>query len=561
MKDAAAAAVAPKLSKKNSDDEEPRKKKKKIKSNKRRRLRHSSCSSSDSDDGSPRSRRKRAKRLEKRKRGPKNDDRKKKKKKKKKSKRKDKEKEKERSRKSRYRSVSASSRSCSTCRGRSSSSGCSVSRSPPPRAKPRARSRSRGRGRDGDAERGRGRRRRTTSYDRHGSRYRSRSCSTCGGSRSSGPTGGSACRSRSCSEEKYGEIEQPRRLRSVLAMAEDREVVEGGFHGKDEQRDRIIQTYDDFDRYDGGRKLDTHQDSPQRNAKNDEALAKDGNANDDGALAKHSETVLSESGERTIENADGGGDDFTRKKKENSGGPEAVELESELRQRALENFAKFRRSLSVNTRSSGCQEDDSSQPQCGKDSIKVAEAQDAFKSSDDKFTVSHECQGGVQGEVRRAEPRVRSVVNIPAEKDTSSLVIRCHSSSGSTRKENEQDPDNSNKGQSDPNQLNRIEEPSNKMSLQHTSLIKDKQEKSAAAEPECSTVCDAAVNQSVGQPTSALPADRKIESENENKDEDRGSQFQQKTFSRMRDGELVQVSYKVYIPKKSPALARRQLQR
>ncbi|KAK1326273.1 hypothetical protein QJS10_CPA01g00583 [Acorus calamus] len=40
-----------------------------------------------------------------------------------------------------------------------------------------------------------------------------------------------------------------------------------------------------------------------------------------------------------------------------------------------------------------------------------------------------------------------------------------------------------------------------------------------------------------------------------------GSEFQQKTMSVMRGGEAVQVSYKVYIPKKAPALARRQLQR
>ncbi|TVU40225.1 hypothetical protein EJB05_13678 [Eragrostis curvula] len=40
-----------------------------------------------------------------------------------------------------------------------------------------------------------------------------------------------------------------------------------------------------------------------------------------------------------------------------------------------------------------------------------------------------------------------------------------------------------------------------------------------------------------------------------------GSQFQKKTFSRMHDGETVEVSYKVYIPKKTPALARRKLQR
>ncbi|XP_050138007.1 uncharacterized protein LOC126614390 isoform X2 [Malus sylvestris] len=40
-----------------------------------------------------------------------------------------------------------------------------------------------------------------------------------------------------------------------------------------------------------------------------------------------------------------------------------------------------------------------------------------------------------------------------------------------------------------------------------------------------------------------------------------GSQFEQKTMSVMRGSEMVQVSYKVYIPKKAPALARRQLKR
>ncbi|KAF9611460.1 hypothetical protein IFM89_032430 [Coptis chinensis] len=40
-----------------------------------------------------------------------------------------------------------------------------------------------------------------------------------------------------------------------------------------------------------------------------------------------------------------------------------------------------------------------------------------------------------------------------------------------------------------------------------------------------------------------------------------GSEFEQKTMSVMRGGEMVQVSYKVYIPKKTPALAKRQLKR
>ncbi|KAK1395580.1 putative dentin sialophosphoprotein [Heracleum sosnowskyi] len=44
-------------------------------------------------------------------------------------------------------------------------------------------------------------------------------------------------------------------------------------------------------------------------------------------------------------------------------------------------------------------------------------------------------------------------------------------------------------------------------------------------------------------------------------DESKGNSFEQKTMSVMRGGEMVQVSYKVYIPNKAPALARRKLQR
>ncbi|RCV09126.1 hypothetical protein SETIT_2G001200v2 [Setaria italica] len=54
------------------------------------------------------------------------------------------------------------------------------------------------------------------------------------------------------------------------------------------------------------------------------------------------------------------------------------------------------------------------------------------------------------------------------------------------------------------------------------------------------------------------PAEGKSQIRTEDKD---GAQFQKKTFSRMHDGETVEVSYKVYIPKKTPALARRKLQR
>ncbi|TYG82198.1 hypothetical protein ES288_D01G068100v1 [Gossypium darwinii] len=65
------------------------------------------------------------------------------------------------------------------------------------------------------------------------------------------------------------------------------------------------------------------------------------------------------------------------------------------------------------------------------------------------------------------------------------------------------------------------------------------------------------VNDTCNKPTSSgnISSDKL---EDETKD---GSQFQQKTMSVMRGGEMVQVSYQVYIPKRAPALARRQLKR
>ncbi|KAL0545831.1 hypothetical protein IC582_015727 [Cucumis melo] len=46
-----------------------------------------------------------------------------------------------------------------------------------------------------------------------------------------------------------------------------------------------------------------------------------------------------------------------------------------------------------------------------------------------------------------------------------------------------------------------------------------------------------------------------------NQESGESSQFEQKTMSVMRGGEMVQVNYKVYIPKRAPALTRRQLKR
>ncbi|KAL9272882.1 hypothetical protein AKJ16_DCAP12607 [Drosera capensis] len=55
--------------------------------------------------------------------------------------------------------------------------------------------------------------------------------------------------------------------------------------------------------------------------------------------------------------------------------------------------------------------------------------------------------------------------------------------------------------------------------------------------------------------------EQKQTAKDEQKEGDGSLQFQQKTMSVVRGGELVQVNYKVYIPKKAPALARRNLKR
>ncbi|KNA13952.1 hypothetical protein SOVF_111940 [Spinacia oleracea] len=65
----------------------------------------------------------------------------------------------------------------------------------------------------------------------------------------------------------------------------------------------------------------------------------------------------------------------------------------------------------------------------------------------------------------------------------------------------------------------------------------------------------------VSEASSSAPASGH-ESRNDNTNEtDEDTQFEKKSMSVMRGGEMVQVSYKVYIPKKIPALARRQLKR
>lgn len=84
-------------------------------------------------------------------------------------------------------------------------------------------------------------------------------------------------------------------------------------------------------------------------------------------------------------------------------------------------------------------------------------------------------------------------------------------------------------------------------SLKAQSLMTKSASESSQSIPEASSSL---------KPTSVEEATKEVQGEAKE-----GSQYEQKTMSVMRGGEMVQVSYKVYIPKKTPALARRQLRR
>ncbi|XP_048551947.1 splicing regulatory glutamine/lysine-rich protein 1-like [Triticum urartu] len=129
----------------------------------------------------------------------------------------------------------------------------------------------------------------------------------------------------------------------------------------------------------------------------------------------------------------------------------------------------------------------------------------------------------------QARPRVRSVVSIPSREgldDSTFTTIP-------TACENPASVESSSEVRHFPAEINKLE-----------GIDGDDRKIGEASVPESSVLStDAGKSQAAGT---------------EDKD---ASQFEKRTFSRMHDGETVQVSYKVYIPATSPRLARRKLQR
>ncbi|XP_020256722.1 pre-mRNA-splicing factor CWC22 homolog [Asparagus officinalis] len=608
------------LSKKNSDEDRSRKKKKiKSKSAKRRRDPSiSSYSSSESEsDYKPRKKSSRSKKLEKRKRGSKSKKLDKKKNRKKRSRRDSsvssfssdsgckfspcsdseersrspvrKSKPRKRDRKSSRRHESSRSRSryrspsCSTCRG---------SRSPSPSHSPIVDRFQSSRGRSPNEKRIRSQSRPLVG-ERFGSsegrspieeRSRSPSCSPFeerfqsgrGGSlieeisqshshsliedrfRSSrSPIEDRLRSSGQCSiDERYSGEGERKRLKSVVAVVKT----------SDNDEDKIINAYDDYpssrsyDGYDKGgiernleavdKRMDSyeiHRDPPVKDSDVGDGLMKDDSM-------RKENNVVSEDG---VE--------------------EAAELELILRQKALENLKKFRGARPVKGESLSDKKDDTSKPESCQGSqhfIKPSESKPPSSLDDQRLVkqiaVPNELRPSVSKSPsslddqrlvkQRAVPselKAKSVVNMTTEKNDGNKVHNLSNYSGDSKP-----VASSITSRKTPDNLKRMQVSSNKMPVEEASLAKDNQNKRAVTITGSGGVGKKEVV-AADTPTSRAPNphNENCKSDEPIAESASGGQFEEKTFSRMRDGEMVQVSYKVYIPKKTPALARRQLQR
>ncbi|KAH7675550.1 hypothetical protein IHE45_08G142500 [Dioscorea alata] len=546
---------------------EDRSRKRKTKSTKRRRDSSSDVSSySSSEDERRRSRRKSSRRESKRGlRSPSP------RRKRRESRKPEKKKKPRKARHHRNLSISSSengsSWSCSTCRSRSRS----VSRSRSPVRADRK-------------ERGRGREREKTGKSLRKNRYRSPSCSTC--------SGGDSNRSSS-SRSPIKEIKRKREnsRRSKLA-SRDREHKE---RSRDEDKAKIIKAYGDFpssrsnDSHDVGRKKDAFEHCPEMKRTDEEGEHVKKDAYSDGV----EEFTSCKINEESVKH----GDDGAKKPSgpvENSDSSKVDDVELVLRLKALENFNKYRVGL-LGSSKFGDKKAESGLSECVEDAGKTVETKLPSQAAVERRPAkSMDLQRREEAESQASEVRIKSVVSRPAEARIKSVVSRpaqlsdalmsteenndnvrikskavdnklipgngealnSHTDNVSIKSkavDNKLIPSNG-EALNSPNQLKSVNE--------FVTLAKDDQAKRTSEEPKSSLVQETEGNK-VDMSASGASSAPKKETGKHNPSENvvEATQFEQKTFSRMHDGEMVQVSYKVYIPKRTPALARRQLQR
>ncbi|RDX60254.1 hypothetical protein CR513_61616, partial [Mucuna pruriens] len=449
-------------------------------------------------------------------------------------------------------SMSSRSRSCSTCQDGSASNDDSQYKNRRGRSERKEKDRRRMRGRSGSKK---------------SSRYRARSCSSCSPYSEN---------SYEVTEEKYVGENNSRWLRSVITVT--KEAEDYGELCRNETKEEIVDDHDypcrSNDSNDGGtkRELDHHTllESEEKLRVEDETgdmntdlnftepKLRDRNYNDSSNLKAYS-SGTSESMKETSESSGANVNDD--------------DLELILRQRALENFRKFRGDM----QSSGKAPDQKNkivsqvkQPITDKHELvpgKSVVNDAAVGTNFDKQTPGDETNLPVRRRNLIACPKNNERI-LNMDKDISGSA-KCHLACAPEKVIDSANP-------SGPVTESTIYNTTNfELTKQTQKSGHDSLPTSASHGP---TNAKFPVTEGDGERNAAKTTEAAILSvDNNGRDVDvssvenktgklqdesnQGSQFEQKTMNVMRGGEMVQVSYKVYIPNKVPALARRQLKR
>ncbi|KAJ4976269.1 hypothetical protein NE237_001375 [Protea cynaroides] len=475
--------------------------------------------------------------------------------------------------------TSSGSWSCSTCRGGSSDY---------ERSKGRSEERDKSKTIDCDRLRGRSKERnKSKSNGRYEGRHRFRSSSSC-----------STCDDRGSyqNEDRYAGEKYSGRLRSVLAVVKQSKEKEGNRNSRDDDRTEIIQAYDDCpscrsnDSYDGGRKRESsyHPHGPsEKKRRLDDAKSEDN--------SKIKTEIIGIGKENDGAKYDGNDQNLSRvgpsktSTESRSELPSAIDssegddLELKLRQKALENLRKFRGGLHTNKKP--LQKDDNGGDGNLPSTAKVETVQNEPQNED-----RSQLLGATQIVTQIVTPAMERIYTptdglIPDQRHESAARLdNAHSIKGDgnmvlnqtavTGKLTEKNKPNvgingNTMRESSVDQSNLKEAPTSKEfpkeKLMEARNISNKNVLNNLKTLGSSNTHGAASNESRLAATEACSIPTTAATEHcrsEQKDEAKGSShFEQKTMSVMRGGEMVQVSYKVYIPKKAPALARRHLQR
>lgn len=474
--------------------------------------------------------------------------------------------------------TSSDSHSCSTCKGGNSDSEESE--------RERARSRSREKKRDKRDLR-KDKRRTKTSFHRspsHSSYSRSRDQSG----------------SVSYSDEKLLNENNSRRLRSVITFVEQTSEGEGNKWKKDLQNEEIVYDNDDYPSRSssgGGSKKESTPHSPiafdvekqtesPKFVSGHEVTELSGSVNDVHDISEGAtHSSAKESGNYTpLVGAGSGGDD----------------LEAILRQKALQNLKKFRGGHKSNTKPTVDQKDkddgdvnQSSISKAGVDRVVLDRERTEKVYGIVKQNINHPPDGlGLSGNPKEdglnsGNPVVgKSVTGTSSFRGRSSGLDMWHQN-----KESGPSPDkilreiergegkttatvqiisvaeNSSFRESSSG-LNTLNKTTTSVASPDKNLMETESERKTElkiTQPLSPSVginkgsaCSSAAV-AVEPALSATPGGQSLNNQtDEAKD---GGQYQQKTMSVRRGGEMVQVNYKVYIPQRAPALARRQLKR